>query len=132
MFQSYESTRNSKFKSTASKAVLKGIADDGGLFVMRNLEDKKIDINNLVGKNYMGIAEIVLSIMLDDFSEDVIKKCIRNAYSDKFGTEEITPVVKLGENYVVELFNGPTSAFKDVALSILPHLMTASYEMNEM
>ena len=132
MFQSYESTRNSKFKSTASKAVLKGIADDGGLFVMRNLEDKKIDINNLVGKNYMGIAEIVLSIMLDDFSEDVIKKCIRNAYSDKFGTEEITPVVKLVENYVVELFNGPTSAFKDVALSILPHLMTASYEMNDM
>ena len=132
MAQSYESTRNSELKSTASKAVFKGIADDGGLYVMRNLEDKKVDINNLIGKNYMEIAEVVLSIMLDDFPGEVIKKSIRNAYSHKFGTEEITPVVRLGENYVVELFNGPTSAFKDVALSILPHLMTASYEMNDM
>lgn len=132
MVQSYESTRNSELKVTASKAVLKGIADDGGLFVMRNLEDKKVDINRLVGKNYMEIAEIILSIILDDFPEDIIKKCIENAYINKFSTEEITPVVKVGENYVVELFHGPTSAFKDVALSILPHLMTASYEMNNM
>lgn len=132
MFQSYESTRNSNIKSTASKAVLKGIARDGGLFVMRDLNKKKIDINNLRGKNYLEIAEIILSIMLDDFPADKIKECVRKAYSDKFSTEEITPLVKVGENYVTELFHGPTSAFKDVALSILPHLMTASYEMNNM
>lgn len=132
MVESYESTRNSELKSTASKAVLKGIADDGGLFVMRNLEDKRIDINNLIGKNYMEIAEAVLTVILDDFPVDVIRRCTKTAYYDKFGTEEITPVVKLGENYIVELFNGPTSAFKDVALSILPHLMKSSYEMNDM
>ncbi len=132
MFQSYESTRNSDLKSTASKAVLKGIADDGGLYVMRNLEDKKVDINSLVGKNYMEIAEAILNVMLDDFPEDKIKECIKNAYTDKFSKKEITPLVKVGENYVVELFHGPTSAFKDVALSILPHLMTSSYQMNDM
>lgn len=132
MFQSYESTRNSDLKSTASKAVLKGIADDGGLYVMRNLEDKNLDINSLIGKNYMEIAEAVLNVMLDDFSKDKIKECIKNAYTDKFSKEEISPLVKVGENYVVELFHGPTSAFKDVALSILPHLMTTSYEMNDM
>ncbi len=132
MLQSYESTRNSNNKSTASKAVLKGIAQDGGLFVMRDLDKKKVDINSLIGKNYLEIAEIILSIMLDDFCEDKIKNCVRNAYTNKFSTHEITPLVKVGENYVTELFHGPTSAFKDVALSILPHLMTASYEMNHM
>ena len=132
MVESYESTRNSGLKSTASGAVLKGIADDGGLFVMRDLEDKRVDINNLIGKNYMEIAEAVLAVVLDDFPGDVIAKCIKNAYSDKFSRSEITPVVRLGENYIVELFNGPTSAFKDVALSILPYFMKASYEMNDM
>ena len=132
MLQSYESTRNSLLKSTASKAVLKGIAEDGGLFLMRDLEKKKIDINDLAGKNYLEIAGIILSIMLDDFPVDKIKECVINAYTNKFSNDEITPVVKVGENYVTELFHGPTAAFKDVALSILPHLMTASYEMNHM
>lgn len=132
MLQSYESTRNSLIKSTASMAVLKGIAKDGGLFVMRDLEDKKIDINDIKGKNYLEIAEMILTIMLDDFPKEKIKDCVRNAYTDKFSTEEITPLVKVGENYLAELFHGPTAAFKDVALSILPHLMTASYEMNHM
>ena len=132
MAESYESTRNSKSKVAASEAVLKGIADDGGLFVMRDLGEKRVVINNLIGKNYMEIAEIVLGILLDDFPKDKIKECIKNAYSDKFSTKEITPLVKVGENYIAELFHGPTSAFKDVALSILPHLMTASYEMNDM
>jgi threonine synthase len=132
MAKSYESTRNFELKAAASEAVLKGIADDGGLFVMRNLGERKVDINNLLEKNYMEIAEIVLGILLGDFPKDKIKECIRYAYTDKFSTQEITPVVKVGDNYVTELFHGPTSAFKDVALSILPHLMTASYEMNDM
>ena len=132
MAKNYESTRSFELKATASEAVLKGIADDGGLFVMRSLGEIKVDINSLIGKNYMEIAEVILGILLDDFSKDKIKECIRLAYTDKFSTKEITPVVKVGENYVAELFHGPTSAFKDVALSILPHLMTASYEMNNM
>ena len=132
MGRSYESTRNPELKAAASEAVLKGIADDGGLFVMRDLGEKKVVIKDLIGKNYMEIAEKVLGILLDDYPEHIIKECVRNAYRDKFSTEEITPLVKAGENYVLELYHGPTSAFKDVALSILPHLMTASYEMNRM
>lgn len=131
MMISYESTRNSNIKSTASKAVLKGIADDGGLYVMRDLGKKKIDINKLLNKSYVEIAETVLMIMLDDFSCEKIQECVQNAYANKFSTDEIAPVVKVGDIFVTELFYGPTSAFKDVALSILPHLMTASYEMND-
>lgn len=131
MFQGYESTRNSNIKTTASGAILKGIADDGGLYVMRDLESKTVDVENLKGKSYMEIAEIVLKEMLDDFSEIQIKECIEKAYLDKFSSIEITPVIKAGDFYITELFHGPTSAFKDVALCILPHLMKTSYEMNE-
>lgn len=131
MLLSYESTRNSNLKTTASKAVLKGIADDGGLFIMRDLGKKKIDINNFKNKSYLEMAEIILKEMLDDFPADKIKECVSKAYTNKFSTDEITPVVEVGDSYITELFHGPTSAFKDVALSILPHLMTTSYEMND-
>jgi len=132
MLLSYESTRNSNIKSTASKAVLKGIADDGGLYIMRDLDEKKVDIENLQGKSYTEIAKIVLELMLDDFQPEKISECVEKAYTNKFSTKEITPVVKVGQSYITELFHGPTSAFKDVALSILPHLVTTSYEMNDM
>ncbi len=131
MLQSYESTRSLNLKASASKAVLKGIADDGGLYVMRELDSKKIGIESLINKSYVEIAELVLKEMLDDFSEEKIKECVNKAYTNKFSTEEIIPIVKVNNSYIAELFHGPTSAFKDVALSILPHLMTASYEMND-
>jgi threonine synthase len=130
MFQSYESTRNSNLKATASEAVLKGIAEDGGLYVMRGLEHKSINIENLKGKRYPEMAASVLKLMLDDFPENKIKECVCKAYTNKFSTDEITPLVKIGDSYITELFHGPTSAFKDVALSILPYLMRISYEMN--
>lgn len=131
MVQSYESTRGSD-KTTASKALLKGIADDGGLFVMRDLGERKVDIKRLRGKSYLEVAEIILSLMLDDYPPEKIHECVRRAYTDKFTSPEISPLVQVGENYITELFHGPTSAFKDVALLILPHLMTAAYEMNDM
>ena len=131
MFQNYESTRDSNIKTTASKAVLKGIADDGGLYVMRELENKNIDIENLTGKSYVEMAEIILKEMLDDFPEDKINECVSKAYTNKFSLDEIAPIVQVGDSYISELFHGPTSAFKDVALSILPHLMKASYDMND-
>lgn len=131
MQQTYESTRRSNLKNSASMAVLKGIADDGGLYVMRNLDQKKINIQNLLSKNYTEISELILKEMLDDFTEEKIKDCVSKAYKNKFSTEEITPIVKVGDTYITELFHGPTSAFKDVALSILPHLMTSAYEMND-
>jgi len=131
MIQSYESTRNLNIKSTASKAVLKGIADDGGLYIMRDLEKKALDIRILLGKSYIQIAEIILVLMLDDFPLEKIKECVQKAYTKKFSTDEIAPVIKVGDDYITELFHGPTSAFKDMALSILPHLITAAYEMND-
>lgn len=129
--KSYESTRNKCLNSTASLAVLKGIADDGGLYVMRDLENKKVNVENLKGKSYIEMAEKILGEMLDDFSEEKIKECVLNAYTNKFKTNEVVQVVKVGNSYITELFQGPTSAFKDVALSILPHLMKASYYMND-
>lgn len=132
MMKNYESTRSANIKSTASEAILKGIADDGGLYIMRNLDGKKVDLEKLQGKGYKDIARIVIELMIDDFSKEKIKDCVEKAYTNKFSAKEITPVVKVGQCFITELFHGPTSAFKDVALSILPHLVTTSYEMNDM
>lgn len=131
MQQSYESTRCSQLKASASMAVLKGIAEDGGLYVMRTLENKKVKLEDMMNKSYVEMAEMILKEMLDDFSEEEIKDCVSKAYTNKFSTQDITPLVKVDNCYITELFHGPTSAFKDVALSILPHLMTSSYEMNQ-
>lgn len=131
MFQSYESTRDRHIKATSSQAVLKGIAEDGGLYVMRSLNEKNIDLKKLIGKSYIEIAETVLETMLDDFPKDKIKECVKNAYTNKFSHDDVAPLVKVGDNYVLELFHGRTSAFKDFALSILPYLMTTSFGMNK-
>lgn len=125
----YESTRNKGINASASLAVLKGIAEDGGLFVLRDL-DAHINVEDLSGKNYLEIAEIVFEIMLGDFSSDKIKECVRKAYTNKFSNSEITPIVKVGDSFIAELFHGPTAAFKDVALSILPHFLSVSKEIN--
>lgn len=129
--QSYESTRDRNDKLSSSNAILNGIAKDGGLYVMRDLEEKSIDINSLMDKSYKEMAEIILGVMLDDFSTNEIKNCVEKSYTDKFSKDEMTPVVKVGEDYITELFYGPTSAFKDVALSILPHLITTSFIKND-
>ena len=118
----YESTRNKMDTISPSKAILKGLSDDGGLFVMRDLESHKIDLSNIGNKNYFELAQDVFKIFLPDFSEEEIKKCVYDAYTNKFSTEEITPLQELKDGYILELFNGPTSAFKDVGLSMLPQL----------
>lgn len=130
MKPNYESTRNQKIKCLASEAVVKGIALDGGLFVRNDIENLKLNLKELLNKSYIGIAKVVLSKMLDDYTEDEIDELVEKAYRDKFSNEEITPVKKVGEDFVVELFHGPTSAFKDIALSLLPHLLKKSLEKN--
>lgn len=131
MTVSYESTRNTNIKSSASNAILEGLASDGGLYVMRDLTNKKVDLNLLQHKSYKELANYILKLMLDDFSDEKINECVNNAYTDKFENNEVANVLKVGEFYVTELFHGRTSAFKDVALSILPYLITSSYEMND-
>ncbi|MEG0314680.1 MAG: threonine synthase [Erysipelotrichaceae bacterium] len=126
----YESTRSKNITSTASKAVLNGIANDGGLFVYRDLDKVNINIEELLKMDYYAIAKKVIGTMIDDFSEDEINNCVNAAYTNKFSNHEITPLVKVKNDYILELFHGPTSAFKDVALSILPHLVTTALKTN--
>ncbi len=119
----FHSTRSSDEAFTSKQAIRKGIADDGGLFVTDALGETKIDISDLAGKSYQQIALTVLSVLLDDYTEEELSQCIAEAYGSQWSDERITPVKPLGNDFIMELFNGPTCAFKDVALQILPRLM---------
>lgn len=122
----FHSTRSSADSLTSKQAIRKGIAADGGLFVADDLGRTKIDVASLTGKTYQEIAYAVLSVLLPDFSEAELKDCIAKAYGDQWSDSRITPVKPLGDDYVMELFNGPTCAFKDVALQILPRFMSCA------
>lgn len=119
----FHSTRSTNIQVTAKQAIRQGIADDGGLFVNDSLGKTLVDVESLPGKSYQEIALEVLSALLPDFTEDELQSCIQGAYGSNFKDEDITPLKSLGMNYVLELFHGPTSAFKDVALQILPRFM---------
>ena len=123
----YQSTRNPENRVTASQAILKGIAEDGGLYVPEAHPKLPVPLADLVGKSYQEVAFTVMKAYFDDFSQEELQACIDGAYnSDKFDTPELTPVKKVGDAYYLELFHGQTIAFKDMALSILPYLMTTS------
>ena len=127
----YKSTRNSNLKVTASEAILKGLAPDGGLFVPSELPKLDVTMSDLKGKTYQEIAYLVMKQFLTDFTEEELKNCIAKAYDSKFDTEEIAPLAKVEDAYYLELFHGATIAFKDMALSILPHLLTTSAKKNQ-
>jgi threonine synthase len=122
----YKSTRGLDNSLTASQAILKGIAEDGGLFVPSLIPKIDRDIKELANMSYKELAYYVLSKFLTDFTEEELKYCIENAYDDKFDSKDVAPLVKVGEDFFLELFHGPTLAFKDMALSILPYLLTTS------
>ncbi|MGT2829239.1 threonine synthase [Streptococcus hillyeri] len=122
----YQSTRDEKNTVTASQAILQGLATDGGLFTPVNMPKVALDFEQLKEASYQEVAKIVLSAFLDDFTEEELDHCITSAYDDKFDTPAIAPIVKLGNQYNLELFHGSTIAFKDMALSILPYLLTTS------
>ncbi len=126
----YKSTRNASLSVTASEAILKGLAEDGGLFVPEFIPQLDISMEELKEKSYQEIAYIVMKQFFTDFTEEELKDCIKSAYDEKFDTEEIAPLVKIGDTYHLELFHGATIAFKDMALSILPHLLTTSAKKN--
>ena len=127
----YKSTRNSNLKATASEAVLKGLAPDGGLFVPERIPKLDIPMDRLKRMSYQETAYEVMKLFLTDFTEEELKTCISRAYDSKFDTEEIAPLAKVGDTYYLELFHGSTIAFKDMALSILPYLMTTSAKKND-
>ena len=125
----YKSTRSDE-TATASQAILKGLASDGGLFVPSALPKLSASIQELAKMSYKEVAYVVMKEFLTDFTEEELKSCIEKAYDSKFDTEEIAPLVKVDGAYYLELFHGSTIAFKDMALSILPHLLTTSAKKN--
>ena len=126
----YSSTRNGDVKFTASQAILKGLADDGGLFVPDSIPALDVSLDELAGMTYQETAYAVMKLFLTDFTEEELKACINKAYDSKFDTEEIAPLVQADGAYYLELFHGSTIAFKDMALSILPHLLITSARKN--
>ena len=127
----YKSTRSNDVKVTASQAILKGLAEDGGLFVPESIPALETDMDTLAEMSYQETAYEVMKQFLTDFTEEELKNCIARAYDEKFDTKEIAPLVKKDEAYYLELFHGKTIAFKDMALSILPHLLTTSAKKNQ-
>ncbi|MBB5182947.1 threonine synthase [Catenisphaera adipataccumulans] len=119
----YESTRNNERKISSKQAILEGISKGGGLYVRPDLDQIQLDLNTICRQSYKENALYILSRLLPDYTEAELKECIDAAYTDNFDTPEITPLRKVGDIYVCELFHGPTSAFKDVALTLLPQLM---------
>ncbi|MEY8532821.1 threonine synthase [Blautia pseudococcoides] len=126
----YKSTRGTGECVKASEAILKGLSKDGGLFVPTEIPELDVPMDRLAGMTYREIAYEVMRRFLTDFTEEELKSCIARAYDSKFDTEEIAPLVKAGGAYYLELFHGATIAFKDMALSILPHLLTTSAKKN--
>lgn len=126
----YENTRDSSEKVTSSVAILNGLAGDAGLYVPTEIPKLDVPVSRLSTMTYQEVAYEVMSRFLTDFTEEELKNCINRAYDDKFDTKEIVPLVKKDDAYFLELFHGATIAFKDMALSILPHLMITAARKN--
>ncbi|MCR5799600.1 MAG: threonine synthase [Lachnospiraceae bacterium] len=126
----YKSTRNSDIRVTASQAILKGLSDDGGLFMPTEIPLLDKTLKELSAMDYCNVAYNVMKLFFTDFTEEELKNCIDAAYDQKFDTEEIVPLSEVDSAYYLELYHGATIAFKDMALSILPHLMTCSAKKN--
>ena len=126
----YKSTRGKEQAVTASMAILKGLSEDGGLFVPERIPQLDVPMDKLAQMTYQETAYEVMSRFLTDFTEEELKNCISKAYDSKFDTEKIAPLHEACGAYFLELFHGATIAFKDMALSILPHLMTTAAKKN--
>ena len=120
----YHSTRSIETQCSAKDAVLQGIAPDGGLFVTDALGETKLDLAEIAQMSFQEIASKVFETLLSDYSAEEIAESVQAAYGGTFAHEAVTPAVPVDDAYVLELFHGPTSAFKDVALQMLPQLMS--------
>ena len=125
----YQSTRNKSMRFSSSQVIKQGLAQDGGLFVPVSQPSVTLaELADMSKVSYNERAYRILSKFLTDFTEPELRECINNAYTkEKFETEAVAPVYKLNEDtFILELWHGPTCAFKDMALQILPHLLTQS------
>ena len=124
----YHSTRSTDVTCGAKQAVLEGLAPDGGLFVTDALGATQIDLQRVCNQSFQDNSAYILSVLLDDYTPEEIAQCVHAAYGSTFSSPQVTPVVQPSpdSDYILELYHGPTSAFKDVALQMLPQLMSKS------
>ncbi len=127
----YSSTRGDKDRIKASEAILRGLAPDGGLYVPDHIPHLEKTMREISELSYQETAYEVMKLLLSDFTKEELEHCINSAYDSKFDTEEIAPLSEAGGAYYLELYHGATIAFKDMALSILPYLMTTAARKND-
>ena len=126
----YHSTRSNADSVTSKQAILTGIAPDGGLYVTDQLGARTLDLAEVVGSSFQETALSVLGTLLPDYSSDELSRCVTGAYGPQWDDPAITPLTALGSDWLLELYHGPTCAFKDVALQMLPQLMSVAREGN--
>ena len=119
----YHSTRSGANSVTSKQAILTGIAPDGGLYVSDELGKKRLSLEAVCGQTYHETARLVLGTLLGDYTGDELARCVDAAYGAQWDAPGICPVTPLGTDWLLELYHGPTCAFKDVALQMLPQLM---------
>jgi len=122
----YQSTRGSNSRLSSAQAIIRGIAEDKGLYVPERIPSLPFDLTQLSGQPYREVAFQIIKAFFPDYTDEELHRCVDGAYDSKFDAREIVPVVKAGEGYFLELYHGRTAAFKDMALSILPYLMTTA------
>ena len=128
----YDSTRGGEKNVPSSVAVLKGLASDGGLFVPQNVPEFGQPLENMVGFSYRELAFEIMSRFLTDYTPDELRYCIEHAYDEKFDVPDAAQMHSCSDAEFLELYHGATIAFKDMALSILPYLMTTAARKNHM
>lgn len=122
----YVSTRGEKKELTGAQAIIQGMAPDKGLYVPKYIPQLPFEISDMKFKGYKEVAKKIIGTFFDDYTADEIEFCVESAYDEKFDTEDIVPVKEAGGAYFLELYHGKTAAFKDMALSILPYLLTTA------
>lgn len=122
----YKSTRGSQNVKTAAQAVIQGIAEDKGLYVPDAIPCLPFSLDDMVGKTYKDISFEIIKAFFTDYTDEELNYCIQGAYTDKFEADDVVPVEKGNDAYFLELYHGRTAAFKDMALSILPYLLTTA------
>ncbi len=122
----YISTRGKKASYTSAAAVIQGLSSDGGLFVPESIPELPFKISDMLDKSYQEIAIPVIASFFTDYTEEELAKCVDGAYDAKFSNSDIAPIVKAADAWFLELYHGKTAAFKDMALSILPYLLTTA------